>query len=150
MNVRQAQPLGLGHAVLKGEHHVGEEPFAVLLGDDLIDSRDPLLERMVEVACSEPARIFGVYPQKGLIDIGADADLVLVDLDKEVTVKNENVLTRSGFLDELGPGHVWHSIAAGVKAARTVPAPWEPEDADLEETGSEHITSRRDGDEAPR
>ncbi|MBN8869051.1 MAG: amidohydrolase family protein [Solirubrobacterales bacterium] len=55
------------------------------------------LERMVEVACSEPARIFGVYPQKGLIDIGADADLVLVDLDKEVTVKNENVLTRSGW-----------------------------------------------------
>jgi high affinity sulfate transporter 1 len=60
------------------------------------------------------------------------------------------VLDRSGFLDELGPGHVWHSIAAGVKAARTAPAPWEPEDADLEETDSEHITSRRDGDEAPR
>ncbi|HEU5242558.1 MAG TPA: SulP family inorganic anion transporter [Ornithinibacter sp.] len=32
-----------------------------------------------------------------------------------------DVLTRSGFLDELGPGHVWHSIAAGVKAARSAP-----------------------------
>src|SRR5699024_12257240 len=32
--VRQGDPLGLGHAVLKGEHHVGEEPFAVLLGDE--------------------------------------------------------------------------------------------------------------------
>ncbi len=52
---------------------------------------------MVEVACSEPARIFGVYPKKGLIEVGADADIVLIDLDKEVTVKNENVLTRSGW-----------------------------------------------------
>ncbi len=32
-----------------------------------------------------------------------------------------DVLTRSGFLDELGPDHVWHSIAAGVKAARAAP-----------------------------
>jgi sulfate permease, SulP family len=32
-----------------------------------------------------------------------------------------DVLTRSGFLDELGPDHVWHSIAAGVKAARSAP-----------------------------
>src|SRR5829696_7178538 len=34
---RQSQPLGLGHAVLQAAHHVGAEPFAVLLGDDLID-----------------------------------------------------------------------------------------------------------------
>lgn len=47
--VRQGDPLGLGHAVLMAENHVGPEPFAVLLGDDLIDPRDPILERMVEV-----------------------------------------------------------------------------------------------------
>ena len=41
--VRQGDPLGLGHAVLQAEAHVGDEPFAVLLGDDLIDPRDPLL-----------------------------------------------------------------------------------------------------------
>ena len=41
--VRQGDPLGLGHAVLCAELHVGDEPFAVLLGDDLIDPRDPLL-----------------------------------------------------------------------------------------------------------
>jgi UTP--glucose-1-phosphate uridylyltransferase len=46
--VRQGEPKGLGHAVLCGRRHVGAEPFAVLLGDDLIDARDPLLERMVE------------------------------------------------------------------------------------------------------
>jgi UTP--glucose-1-phosphate uridylyltransferase len=47
--VRQGDPLGLGHAVLVAERHVGPEPFAVLLGDDLIDPRDPVLARMVEV-----------------------------------------------------------------------------------------------------
>ncbi|MDQ0293820.1 UTP--glucose-1-phosphate uridylyltransferase GalU [Streptomyces diastaticus] len=47
--VRQGDPRGLGHAVLCAAPHVGDEPFAVLLGDDLIDPRDPLLARMVEV-----------------------------------------------------------------------------------------------------
>ena len=47
--VRQGDPKGLGHAVLCADRHVGDEPFAVLLGDDLIDSRDPLLTRMIEV-----------------------------------------------------------------------------------------------------
>ena len=47
--VRQGDPRGLGHAVLAAAQHVGDEPFAVLLGDDLIDPRDPLLEDMIEV-----------------------------------------------------------------------------------------------------
>jgi UTP--glucose-1-phosphate uridylyltransferase len=47
--VRQGDPRGLGHAVLCAEPHVGDHPFAVLLGDDLIDARDPLLARMIEV-----------------------------------------------------------------------------------------------------
>ncbi len=47
--VRQGDPKGLGHAVLCGYRHVGDQPFAVLLGDDLIDKRDPLLPRMLEI-----------------------------------------------------------------------------------------------------
>ena len=47
--VRQGNPRGLGHAVLVAAQHVGNESFAVLLGDDLIDERDPLLARMIEV-----------------------------------------------------------------------------------------------------
>jgi UTP--glucose-1-phosphate uridylyltransferase len=47
--VRQGAPRGLGHAVLCAAEHVGNVPFAVLLGDDLIDSRDPLLRRMIDV-----------------------------------------------------------------------------------------------------
>ena len=64
------------------------------------------LERMVEVACANPARIFGLYPSKGTLDVGADADLVLVDLDRTVKVSNDQVLTRSGWtvLD----GHTIH------------------------------------------
>jgi UTP--glucose-1-phosphate uridylyltransferase len=47
--VRQGAAKGLGHAVLCAAEHVGDVPFAVLLGDDLIDHRDPLLRRMIEV-----------------------------------------------------------------------------------------------------
>ncbi|WP_394769952.1 UTP--glucose-1-phosphate uridylyltransferase GalU [Lacisediminihabitans sp.] len=46
--VRQGDPKGLGHAVLRARMHVGHEPFAVLLGDDIIDDRDVLLARMIE------------------------------------------------------------------------------------------------------
>jgi len=47
--VRQGDPNGLGHAVLRARMHVGHEPFAVLLGDDIIDARDELLTRMIDV-----------------------------------------------------------------------------------------------------
>jgi len=45
--VRQGEPKGLGHAVLRAQRHVGDSTFAVLLGDDLMDERDPLLTTMV-------------------------------------------------------------------------------------------------------
>lgn len=47
--VRQKNPLGLGHAVLCAESFVGNEPFAVLLPDDLMGEGDPLLQQMIEV-----------------------------------------------------------------------------------------------------
>ncbi len=47
--VRQGEPLGLGHAVNVAKGHVGNEPFAVMLGDDLIDVANPILPRMLEV-----------------------------------------------------------------------------------------------------
>jgi len=48
-SVRQGAALGLGHAVGMAAEHVGNEPFAVLLGDDLIDGRDPVLQQMIDV-----------------------------------------------------------------------------------------------------
>ncbi|MDD2857555.1 MAG: UTP--glucose-1-phosphate uridylyltransferase [Candidatus Nanopelagicales bacterium] len=69
--VRQGDPLGLGHAVLVAEDHVGNEPFAVLLGDDLIDPRDPVLPTMMRVRAEHggsvvclmevPAESIGLY-----------------------------------------------------------------------------------------
>jgi UTP--glucose-1-phosphate uridylyltransferase len=47
--VRQGDARGLGHAVLCAARHVGDSPFAVLLGDDLIDARDRILPRMIDV-----------------------------------------------------------------------------------------------------
>jgi UTP--glucose-1-phosphate uridylyltransferase len=55
--VRQGDPLGLGHAVLRARMHVGNQPFAVLLGDDLIDSRDVLLSRMLDEAQERGASV---------------------------------------------------------------------------------------------
>jgi len=48
-HIRQGDPLGLGHAVLCARNHVGDQPFAVLLGDDLIDPRETLLTSMLDV-----------------------------------------------------------------------------------------------------
>ncbi|MDP9021392.1 MAG: UTP--glucose-1-phosphate uridylyltransferase GalU [Actinomycetota bacterium] len=47
--VRQTQQLGLGHAVLQARQHVGDAAFAVLLGDDIVDPDEKLLERMIEL-----------------------------------------------------------------------------------------------------
>ncbi|MDQ8706780.1 UTP--glucose-1-phosphate uridylyltransferase GalU [Streptomyces sp. LHD-70] len=58
--VRQGDPKGLGHAVLCAAPHVGSEPFAVLLGDDLIDARDPLLQRMVDIQAREGGSVIAL------------------------------------------------------------------------------------------
>ena len=48
VSVRQKEPLGLGHAVLCAKKAVGNEPFAVLLGDDLIDASVPCIRQMID------------------------------------------------------------------------------------------------------
>ena len=47
--VRQGEPLGLGHAVLVAKALVGDDPFAVVLGDDVIDANPPALQQMIDV-----------------------------------------------------------------------------------------------------
>ena len=58
--VRQGEPLGLGHAVLCAADHVGNNPFAVLLGDDLIDDRDHLLEAMIAVRAAKGGSVIAL------------------------------------------------------------------------------------------
>ena len=49
VSIRQKKPMGLGHAVLQAKEIIGDEPFAVILGDDIIDAQKPCLLQMVEV-----------------------------------------------------------------------------------------------------
>ncbi len=58
--IRQKEPKGLGHAVLTAKTFVGNEPFAVLLGDDVIDSEKPALKQMIEVYEKYNASVLGV------------------------------------------------------------------------------------------
>src|SRR5918911_2698436 len=57
---RQPEPLGLGHAVLCAQPVVGDDPFAVLLADDLMDSQPPALARMAEIFEREQCSLLGV------------------------------------------------------------------------------------------
>jgi UTP--glucose-1-phosphate uridylyltransferase len=58
--LRQAEPLGLGHAVLCAQSVVGNEPFAVLLADDLIDADPPAMCRMAEIYAQKGTSLLGV------------------------------------------------------------------------------------------
>jgi UTP--glucose-1-phosphate uridylyltransferase len=58
--IRQAEPLGLGHAVLCAQPVVGDDPFAVILADDLMDSQPPAMARMAQVFAREGASLLGV------------------------------------------------------------------------------------------
>ncbi len=60
ISIRQKAPMGLGHAVLCAAPVVGQEPFAVLLGDDLIDSEVPCTRQLMEIYESQGASVVGV------------------------------------------------------------------------------------------
>src|SRR4051794_4656107 len=64
--VRQGEAKGLGHAVLQAAAFVGDEAFAVLLGDDLIDARDLLLEQMLTVQAEHGGSVIA------LLDVGRE------------------------------------------------------------------------------
>jgi UTP--glucose-1-phosphate uridylyltransferase len=90
--VRQGEALGLGHAVLRAATFVGDEPFAVLLGDDLIDARDHLLEQMLEVQARHGGSVIA------LLDVGRE------NIDKYGAVAVEpggtDVVTITGLVEK--------------------------------------------------
>lgn len=78
--VRQGEPKGLGHAVLCARQHVGDEPFAVLLGDDLIDERDQLLTTMMEVQAQTGGSVIALIEvEPSQISAYGCADISAVD-----------------------------------------------------------------------
>ncbi|HCZ34087.1 MAG TPA: UTP--glucose-1-phosphate uridylyltransferase [Holophagaceae bacterium] len=58
--VRQGEPLGLGHAVLCARHAMGDEPFALLLGDDVFDERDSALDALIAAYHATGKSVVGV------------------------------------------------------------------------------------------
>lgn len=83
--IRQKEPLGLGHAVLCAEKHIGNDPFAVLLGDDIIVSKKPAIGQLIEDFNKTGSSVLGVekVPQEnvsryGIIDIESRNSLIKV------------------------------------------------------------------------
>ena len=60
--IRQKEALGLGHAVLCAKKHIGNEPFAVLLGDDLILSEKPVLKKLIDIYEKNNSSVLCVAP----------------------------------------------------------------------------------------
>ncbi|NMO96706.1 UTP--glucose-1-phosphate uridylyltransferase GalU [Paenibacillus lemnae] len=60
--IRQKEPKGLGHAIWCARKFIGDEPFAVLLGDDIVESRVPCLKQMMDVYDHYGSAIVGVQP----------------------------------------------------------------------------------------
>jgi UTP--glucose-1-phosphate uridylyltransferase len=58
--IRQREPLGLGHAILTARSLVGEEPFAVLLGDNVVDAREPCIGQLMGVFARTGAPVVGI------------------------------------------------------------------------------------------
>jgi UTP--glucose-1-phosphate uridylyltransferase len=80
--VRQGEPLGLGHAVLVTKTLIGDEPFAVVLGDDVYDATPPALAQMIEVFQRLDGPVIAVervpdaqVPSYGIIAVDASANL---------------------------------------------------------------------------
>ena len=76
--IRQAEPLGLGHAVLCAQPVVGDDPFAVILADDLMDSQPPAIARMAEIFAREQCSLLGVEE----VPRDATASYGIVTIDK--------------------------------------------------------------------
>ncbi len=80
-----------------------ETLLPLMLGEGVAKGR-LTLERLIDALCTKPAKTFGLYPRKGVIREGSDADLVLVDLKKEVTITAEKLHYKVGWTPYEGVG----------------------------------------------
>ena len=85
--IRQAEALGLGHAVLCAKPAVGDEPFAVLLADDLLDGQPPVMKQMVDVFDYYHCSVLGVQdvPRADTRSYGIVAARPLADRIEQVS-----------------------------------------------------------------
>ncbi|MGM0472111.1 MAG: UTP--glucose-1-phosphate uridylyltransferase GalU [Bacillota bacterium] len=122
--VRQKEPLGLGHAILCAETFVGDEPFAVLLGDDIVKADTPVTKQLIECYEKYQSSVIGVQEvadeevsKYGIVDYSQDngqsyqvADLVekpsLNEAPSNIAILGRYVITPAIFdiLRETDPG----------------------------------------------
>ncbi len=95
--IRQAEPLGLGHAVLCAQPVVQDEPFAVILADDLLDGKPAVMKQMVDVFAQNQCSVLGVQEvprahtkQYGIVS-GNELSSTLVQVKKIVEKPNPEV-----------------------------------------------------------
>ena len=72
----------------------GVETLAPLMLD-AVDQGKMTLQQLVQVLSENPAKLFGIYPQKGSLQVGTDADLTIVDLNRKHVIKTENLHSKS-------------------------------------------------------
>jgi len=75
----------------------GSEMFLPLMLSEGVNKKRISLEKLVEVCCFRPAQKFGLAHRKGTLDIGSDADLVIIDLEKEAVAPENPVYSNSDF-----------------------------------------------------
>ena len=73
------------------------ETMLPLMFSEGVMKRRISLKRLVDAMCTSPAKIFGLYPRKGAIQVGSDADLVLIDLKKQTTIKGKKLHYKVGW-----------------------------------------------------
>jgi len=75
----------------------GVETFLPLMLSEGVNKGRISLEKLVEICCYKPAQKFGLTPQKGMLQVGSDADLVMIDLEKETVAPDNPVYSNSDF-----------------------------------------------------
>jgi UTP--glucose-1-phosphate uridylyltransferase len=103
--IRQSEALGLGHAVLCAAPVVGDEPFAVILADDLMDAEVPVMKQMVEVAAREKVSAIAVM-EVPAHDIGSWGIVETAGSDA-----NERVAAISRIVEKPKPGSTPSTLA---------------------------------------
>lgn len=96
---RQQKPMGLGHAVWCARHLVGDEPFAVILADDMVLSKKPCLQQMVEAYAQTGGNILGVMdiPREKTGSYG------IVDIDGSAKGSNPDLVKAKGLVEKPAP-----------------------------------------------
>lgn len=96
---RQRQPLGLGHAVWCARHLIGDEPFAVILADDLVLSKRPCLKQMIEQYNDCGGNVLGVMD----IPRADTASYGIVDIDTNTTKADAKLIKAKGLVEKPSP-----------------------------------------------